>query len=92
MAIKDHDKHYDDLAAATPGQPNQVSRHLKLGDRSLSQVVYQSGKPVLDAELNLSQDISDYTRQLLARNETQSGWLKGQTFRDGYLDLSLIHI
>jgi hypothetical protein len=91
MAIKDHDKHYDDLAGAVPGQPNQVSRHLKLGERSLNQVVYQSGKPVLDAELNLSQDISEYTRQLLARREAQSGWLKGQTFRDGYLDFTFQH-
>ena len=29
-----------------------VSRDLPTGERSFSQVVYQSGKPILDAELN----------------------------------------
>ena len=84
MAIKNHDKFYSGLNSS--GNPNQVSRNLKTGDRSYSQVVYQSGKPILDSELNLSENITSYVRKLIGRNQTQSGFLRGLTFKDGYSD------
>ena len=86
MATKDHDKFYSGLNAS--GNPNQVSRNLKTGDRAFSQVVYQSGKPILDSELNLSENITSYVRKLIGRNQTQSGFLRGLTFKDGYSDFS----
>ena len=86
MAIKDHNKFYSGLNSS--GNPNQVSRNLKTGDRAYSQVVYQSGKPILDSELNLSDDISSYVRKLVGRSQTQSGFLRGLTFKDGYGDYS----
>ena len=86
MATKDHNKFYSGLNSS--GNPNQVSRNLKTGDRAFSQVVYQSGKPILDSELNLSEDISSYVRKLVGRNQTQSGFLRGLTFKDSYGDYS----
>ena len=86
MSIKDHDKFYGGLNSS--GNPNQVSRNLKTGERAFSQVVYQSGKPILDSELNLSENISSYVRKLIGRNQTQSGFLRGLTFKDGYSDFS----
>lgn len=55
-----------------------VSRYLSPGDRSWAQVVYQSGRPVLDAELQLNQDATNEVRSLLAQQTTPSGWLRGQ--------------
>jgi len=72
-----HDKYF-------PG--STVSRDLPPGEHSWDQDVYQSGKPVLDSELNLGQDIRDYTRRLLGHQETHSGWFRGQTFAEGYDD------
>lgn len=86
MTTKDHDKFYGGLNSS--GNPNQVSRNLKTGERAFSQVVYQSGKPILDSELNLSEDISSYIRKLIGRNQTQSGFLRGLTFRDSYGDFT----
>src|SRR3990167_2140018 len=54
-----------------------VSRYLQTGEHSWGEAVYQSGKPVLDAELILSQDITRESRKLLLERETHSGWLRG---------------
>ena len=54
-----------------------VSRYLQTGEHSWGEAVYQSGKPVLDAELILSQDITREIRKLLLERETPSGWLRG---------------
>jgi hypothetical protein len=56
---------------------SSVSRHLPAGDRSFGEVVGQSGKPFLDAELNLTQEISDEIRKLLWNGTTPSGWIRG---------------
>lgn len=71
MAI--HDKYYTG---------STVSRDLPTGERSFSQVVYQSGKPVLDAELNHDQDIKQEIQKLLGEVHTPSGFFKYQTRRD----------
>ena len=42
-----------------------VSRYLSPGEHSWDEAVYQSGKPVLDAELNLSQEINRELRRLV---------------------------
>lgn len=54
-----------------------VSRYLPPGEHSWSEAIYQSGKPVLDAELNLSQEVGKEIRRLIQRHETPSGWLRG---------------
>jgi hypothetical protein len=54
-----------------------VSRHLPTGERSWDEAVYQSGKPVLDAELNLSQEVVAQIRTILMDREVPSGWLRG---------------
>ena len=69
-----NDKYY-------PG--STVSRHLPAGDRSWSEAVYQSGKPVLDAELNLNQEIGDEIRKLLWHEATPSGWVRGTAAESG---------
>jgi hypothetical protein len=92
MAVKDRDKHFPALSdLAAPVQvSNTVSRNLKTGDRSYSQVVFQSGKPVLDSELNLEQSISEYTNKVLGRAATQSGFFKGHTHKDSYEDFFFV--
>jgi len=54
-----------------------VSRYLSPGEHSWDEAVYQSGKPVLDAELNLSQEINRELRRLVQDRETPSGFLRG---------------
>ena len=66
MAI--HDKYF-------PG--STVSRYLPPGEHSWDEAIYQSGKPVLDAELNLSQEVNRELRKLIQNRETPSGWLRG---------------
>ena len=83
MGIKDHDKYYDTLSATIP---NTVSRNLKVGDRSFSQVVFQSGKPILDAELNANQNLAEFARQILGSYVHPSGIIRTQTRGDGYND------
>ena len=56
-----------------------VSRYLPPGEHSWDEAVYQSGKPVLDAELNLSQEINRELRRLVQDRETPSGFLRGPT-------------
>jgi hypothetical protein len=59
--------------------PSSVSRDLNPGEYSWDTVVYQSGRPILDAELNLVQDASEYNRTLLAGKSLPSGFIRGQT-------------
>lgn len=83
---KDHTSYFSGLN--TSGYPNSVSRHVKTGERSFEQVVFQTGKPLLDGDINLSEDIQSYVRKLIGSHQTQSGWLRGLTFRDGYGDFT----
>jgi hypothetical protein len=59
-----------------------VSRYLRPGERSWGGVVYRSGSPVLDSELILENDISTTLSQVLGRETSPSGWLKGQSPRN----------
>jgi len=70
--MADQNKYYDGTS---------VSRHLPPGERAFSQVVYESGKPVLDAELNLNQDVQENLQRVLSNQGIPSGWIKGQTRR-----------
>jgi hypothetical protein len=54
-----------------------VSRYLPPGEHSWDSEVYQSGKPVLDAELNLSQEVRSHLEGLIQQREAPSGWLRG---------------
>ena len=93
MALKDHDKHFEGIQQApTPAEdqvPNTVSRHVKVGERAWHTVVAESGKPVLDSELNLHQDASWMENFLLRRWQVPSGWLRGRTHNDVYCDYGL---
>ena len=53
-----------------------VSRYLPPGEHSWDEAVYQSGKPVLDAELNLSQEVGRQLRSLVQQRTVPSGWLR----------------
>ena len=66
MAI--HNKYF-------PG--TSVSRYLSPDERSWDEAVYQSGKPVLDSELNLSQEVNRTLRQIVQQRVNPSGWLRG---------------
>jgi len=63
-----HDKYFPGTA---------VSRYLIPGERSWDEAVYQSGKPVLDSELNLSQEVGKEIRRLVQDRTVPSGWLRG---------------
>ena len=56
---------------------SSVSRYLSPDERSWDEAVYQSGKPVLDAELNLSQEVNRTLRQIVQQRVNPSGWLRG---------------
>lgn len=90
MATKDHEQFFEGIQnAPTPAAnrvPNTVSRSAKTGDRAFLSVVAESGKPVLDAELNLNQDAKWMENYLLRRWHTPSGWLRGTTHFDSYCD------
>ena len=53
-----------------------VSPYLDVDRRNFETTVYQQSKPVLDAELNLSQDV-DQARARSVLQLAQSGWLNG---------------
>lgn len=93
MAVKDHDKFFEGIQSApTPADeqvPNTVSRFQKVGERAFHQVIAESGKPVLDSELNLHQDVSWMENYLLRRWQAPSGWLRGRTHNDVYCDYEL---
>ena len=63
-----------------------VSRYLSPGERSWDEAVYQSGKPVLDSELNLSQEVGREIKRLLQNNEIPSGFLRGPLPLDALAD------
>lgn len=88
MSVKDTTKQYGaiDTAPAPVTVPNDVSRNLPPGDRSFSDVVFESGKPVLDSELNLQQDAKAFAASLVSKHAQQSGFFRGQTRKDGYDD------
>lgn len=54
-----------------------VSRYLPPGEHSWDSEIYQSGKPVLDAELNLGQEVRSHLEGLIQQREAPSGWLRG---------------
>jgi len=56
-----------------------VSRYLPTEGRSWDDAVYQSGKPVLDAELNLSQEVKAAFEGLLLNKTTPSGWVRASS-------------
>jgi len=77
MAI--HDKYFPGTA---------VSRYLPPGARSYSEALYQSGKPVLDSELNLSQELSEEIRSLIEDRTVTSGFLRGPLPTDPLLEFT----
>ena len=83
MSVKDTANQY---AALNPVVPNTVSRSLGAGDRSFSDVVFESGKPVLDCELNLQQDAKAFASALVSKQAQQSGFYRGQGRHDALTD------
>jgi len=83
MSVKDTKSQY---AALNPVVPNTVSRSLAVGDRSFSDVVFESGKPVLDCELNLQQDAQQFVNALVSKRSQQSGFYRGQGRHDSSTD------
>lgn len=69
-----------------PAIPSSVSRDLTPAEYSWDTVVYQSGRPILDAELNLPQDAQDYNRVLLAGQSLPSGFIRGQGTLSSFSD------
>lgn len=63
-----------------------VSRYLPPGERSWLFVVGQSGRPLLDSEVNLLEETRDYLRTILANRTSPSGWTMGQTRYDAAND------
>ena len=63
-----HDRYYSG---------SSVSRHLLTGERAWDEAVFQSGRPVLDSELILNQEVAQQVRSLLLQRQVPSGWLRG---------------
>jgi len=61
-----------------PAFPTSVSRDIPPGEYSWDSVVYASGRPVLDAELNLTAGATEYTNLLLSSATLPSGFLRAQ--------------
>lgn len=76
-------KYYD-----IPATPTTVSRDLPPGERSFEGLVFQSGKPVLDAELNLTQDALEYLSRLIHEKQLPSGFLRPQSRESALSDYS----
>lgn len=87
MSTKDRESYYAGLVGTIP---NTVSRYAKVGDRSFQTVVFESGKAILDAELQLHQDATQYAANLLNQAQAPSGWIRGQTHHDGYFDYTTV--
>lgn len=66
--------------------PTTVSRDVPAGEYSFDSVTYQSGRPVLDCELNLSSGIQEYANLLIAGKTLPSGFIRGQSSRDSFTD------
>ncbi len=67
-----------------------VSRGLPAGERSYDSLVYQSGKPVLDSELNLSPDVLAYAERLFRSVHHPSGFVRLQTAYDSINDYGFL--
>lgn len=65
--------------------PN-LSRYLDPRETGFDTVVYQAGKPLLDSEFVLDQEIQNGGRATLIRETTPSGWLTGDFGRDANYD------
>jgi len=52
-----------------------VSGYLDPDGRNWETTVFQAGKPVLDKELNLQEDIATDTNRLIRVRTNPSGWL-----------------
>lgn len=86
MALKDRNRYYAGLGGTIP---NTVSRNALVGDRSFVSVVAESGKPILDAEVNLRQDLQAYRDQQIRTKEMPSGWTRAGKNRDSLTDYIL---
>ena len=67
-----------------------VSRDLPAGERSYDSLVYQSGKPVLDSDLNLSPDVLAYAERLFRSVHHPSGFIRLQTAYDSIRDYTFL--
>lgn len=67
-----------------------VSRYLPPGERSFNGVVYQSGRPITDADIILQQDAAAEAQTLLLRRTVPSGWLRGQGRYDSFQDFNFL--
>jgi hypothetical protein len=83
--MPDFKRYYND-----PAYPTTVSRDVPPGEYSWDTVVYQSGRPVLDAELNLTQDAAEYAKLLIAGKTLPSGFLRSQSSRDSFADFGFV--
>lgn len=63
-----------------------VSRHLDVYERSWGEAVYQSGKPVLDSELILSQEVGFEINRIIQNGTAPSGFVRGLPSGDPVTD------
>lgn len=75
-------RHYDSSASHT------VSRDLPPKDRAFELMVAQSGKPILDADINLTQDVRAELQKLLHNEVLSSGFLDVQRRTDRRSDFT----
>jgi hypothetical protein len=74
-------RYYDD-----PAYPTTVSRDIPAGEYSFDSVIFQSGRAVLDSELQLTQGAAEYARLLLAGHTLPSGFIRGQSSSNSFSD------
>jgi hypothetical protein len=79
-------RHYDSTSSHT------VSRDLPPKDRAFEVMVAQSGKPILDADINLSQDLRSELQRLLHNEVLPSGFLDIQRRADRRDDFGYISV
>ena len=88
MATKDYKKNYSSIqgVGSSVPVPNDVSRDLSAGDKAFESVIWQTGKPVLDSELEIHQDAAKWENKLYREQHLNSGWFRGVSREDGYND------
>jgi len=88
MATKDYKKSYSGIEGAGSVLPvsNTVSRDLSAGDKAFESVIFQSGKPILDSELDIHQDAISWENRLYRAQHLNSGWCRRISRENGYSD------
>jgi hypothetical protein len=82
MGASNYNKWYPALTSGALPTPNTVSGNAQVEERAFATVVWQSGKMIVDVELQLGQDLLKWEIDQLRQWEGPSGWMLGRNRYD----------